>query len=98
MQSQSLDVRLEKFPELKASFEKILNMAEIEGQYAEDDAHSIEEKMVVDLKQTGQHILNAWAHTTAQKEAEKVQASGLQVKKHQKKGSTGIQQWELSKQ
>jgi hypothetical protein len=59
---KSLDERLEKFPELRARFEAMLDIAEdADGDLVKAD--DTEERVISEMQKTGHHTLTSWAET-----------------------------------
>jgi hypothetical protein len=85
----SLEERLKEYPELKAKIETMLGIIENAGG-------DIESRIIEELRQMGNEVLQGWARgQQAKKEQEYNAKPG--VNRKEKKTSTGIRDWEKSK-
>ena len=84
---QSLDARLQTYPELRAKIETMLTIIENAGGEVEKAA--VAEQRVIDtLRDFGHDVLQSWAHRQQEKKAAECQATPG-VNRKEKKRSIG---------
>jgi len=86
--------RLGEYPEVKAKIENLLAIIENAGGDVEK-ADEAERRIIKELRQAGNEILQSWAQRQQQKKEEEYQAQPGMNRK-QKKLSTGTRGWERS--
>ena len=91
---QSLEARLQAYPELRAKIETMLHIIENAGGDVEKAA--VAEQRVIDaMRELGNDILHSWARRQHQKKEEEFQAKPG-VNRKEKKRSTGTRGWAKS--
>lgn len=85
---RSLDERLKDLPEVRARFERMLDVVENAAGDVEKAAEA-ERRVIEELRQMGNEVLHGWAYRQHQKK-EKEFDSKPGVNRKEKKTSTGI--------
>lgn len=93
---RTLEERLENHPDLKARFERILDIAESEVQGA-DTADAVEERTIVEVQKLGQEVMEDWATGKVIKEVESHKETHPKAKINKKKRSIGTPPLDRSK-
>ena len=91
---RSLEERLNDQPELKARFERLLEMVENAAGDIEKAAEA-ERRVTEELRQMGNEVLHGWARRQQQKKEEEF-ASKAGLNRKEKKTSTGTPDTEKS--
>jgi len=96
IQSESLDQRLNRHPELKVKIEILLSVVEnAEGDLVRaDDA---EQRVIEEMRQIGQTALQGWATRQEQQQREEFMEANPSAERGGKKNYIGIQDMERSK-
>lgn len=83
MAKQSLDERLENYPELKKRFMRMLDIAESKGT-GSDTADEVEELLIEETRKVGQGLMGGWAKNKAEETVKKYREN-KKVQAHKKK-------------
>lgn len=94
-QGPSLEQRLEAYPELKAKLEALLQVMENTAGDCEK-ADAAERRVIEELRQMGQQVLEGWAERQQEKQAEHTKQQTNRTCAG-KKNSTGTRGWGRSK-
>jgi len=92
---QSLEERLQEYPEVKAKIEAMLDIIENAGGDVEKAAEA-ERRIIEELRHMGNEVLHGWARRQQQKNEEEYNTQPGMNRK-EKKLSTGTRGWEPSK-
>jgi hypothetical protein len=84
---ESLEQRLQPYPELKAKIETLLSIVENEGDAKTADA--AEQQVIEEIQKLGQSALQAWANQQNQQQTVAFVAAQPQAQRARKKTSTG---------
>ena len=87
IRKQSLEERLNSYPELKAKVETMLGIIENAGGDLEKAAEA-ERRIIEELRQMGNEVMHGWARRQQQKKEEEFNASPG-VNRKEKKTSSG---------
>ncbi|MEM1370467.1 MAG: hypothetical protein AAGG02_21200 [Cyanobacteria bacterium P01_H01_bin.15] len=86
--SQSLDSRLDAYPELKAKIEGLVSVVEnTNGTLT--NAHEAEQEVINEIQRLGQAALQGWANQESQRQQQRVEQSEPMAQRSRKKPSTG---------
>jgi hypothetical protein len=91
----NLEERLREYPELKAKIESLLGIIENAGGDIEKAAEA-ERRIIEELRQMGNEVLQGWARGQQHKKEEEYNAKPG-INRKEKKTSTGTHDWEKSK-
>lgn len=92
---QTLEERLQEYPELKAKIETLLGIMENAGGDIEKAAEA-ERRIIEELRQMGNEVLHGWARGQQEKKEKEYDAKP-EMNRKEKKTSTGTRDWEKSK-
>jgi hypothetical protein len=95
IRKQSLEERLNEYPELKAKIETMLSIIENAGGDVEKAAEA-ERRIIEELRQMGNEVLHSWARRQQEKKEDEFDAK-RGVNRKEKKTSTGTRGSEKSK-
>jgi hypothetical protein len=87
IRKRSLEERIKDLPEVRARFEKMLDLIENAAGDVEKAAEA-ERRVTEELRQMGNEVLHGWARRQAQKKEDKI-GSEVGVNRKEKKTSTG---------
>jgi len=91
----NLEERLKEYPELKTKIETLLGIMENAGGDVEKAAEA-ERRIIEELRQMGNELLQGWARRQQQKKEEEYNRKPG-VNRKEKKTSTGTRDWGKSK-
>ena len=94
--SKSIEERLNDYPELKVRIEELLSMVEnAEGDLVKADA--AEERVIEEIRQLGQTVLQTWATRQEHQQSEAYSAANPSSHRVGKKNSIGTADMDASK-
>ena len=86
--AQSLDSRLDAYPELKAKIEGLVSVVEnTDGTLT--NAHEAEQEVINEIQKLGQAALQGWANQENQRQQQHFEQSEPTAQRSRKKNSTG---------
>lgn len=85
---QSLDSRLDAYPELKAKIEGLVSVVEnTDGTLT--NAHEAEQEVIHEIQKLGQAALQGWANQENQRQEQRFVSEESTAQRSRKKASTG---------
>lgn len=86
--NQSLDSRLDAYPELKAKIECLVSVVEnTDGTLT--SAHEAEQEVINEIQKLGQAALQGWANQENQRQEQRIVSAESTAQRSRKKTSTG---------
>lgn len=85
---QSLDSRLDAYPELKAKIECLVSVVE-NSDGSLTNAHEAEQEVINEIQKLGQAALQGWANQENQRQEQRFVSEESTAQRSRKKASTG---------